>query len=101
MVAFVGCPSLETRWSRRGASGLGVVDATNVGMADFAIFAVWERVLLAGGWLGQFIGLVWAARKRLYFDFCAAALVILLCVTWEWAIVGMTFAVAVVMTCAD
>eukprot|EP00956_Cyclotella_meneghiniana_P014611 scaffold21966_cov36-Cyclotella_meneghiniana.AAC.1 len=41
-----GCRSLETRWSRRGASGLGVVDATNVGMADFAIFAVWERVLL-------------------------------------------------------
>ena len=80
-------------------SGFGVVDATNVGMADFAIFAVWDRVLLAGGWLGQLMGAVWAARKRLFFDFCAAALVILLCATCDWAIAGLTVAVVVVVTC--
>ena len=49
MVAFVGCLSLETRLLRCEVSGFGVVDATNVGMADLTIFAVWERVLLAGG----------------------------------------------------
>ena len=45
------------------------------------------------------MGAVRAARKRLFFDFCAAALVILLCVTCDWAIVGVTSAVAVVVTC--
>ena len=45
------------------------------------------------------MGAVWAARKRLFFDFCAAARVILLCVTYDWAIVGLMAAVAVVVTC--
>ena len=45
------------------------------------------------------MGAVWAARKRLFFDFCAAARVILLCVTCAGAIVGLTVAVAVVVTC--
>ncbi len=49
MTALVGCLSLETRWLRREGSGLGVVDATYVGRADFVVVAVWERVLLAGG----------------------------------------------------
>eukprot|EP00956_Cyclotella_meneghiniana_P007283 scaffold9923_cov20-Cyclotella_meneghiniana.AAC.1 len=68
-------------------------------MFDFAIFAVWERVLFAGGWLGQLMGALWAARKRLCFAFCAAARVILLCLTCELTIVGVTWAVAVVVTC--
>ena len=46
------------------------------------------------------MGAVWAARKRLFFDFCAAALVILLCATCDWAIAGLTVAVVVVVvTC--
>ena len=49
MAALVGCLSLETRWLGRKVSGLGVVDATYVGRADFVVVAVWERVLLAGG----------------------------------------------------
>ena len=68
-------------------------------MADFVIFAVWERVLFAGGWLGQLMGAVWAVRKRLCFALCAAARVILLCLTCELTIVGVARAVAVVVTC--
>ena len=98
MLAWVGCRNLDSRVLRRSL-GCGVVDATKFGMADFAILAVWERVLFAGGWLGQLIGAVWAARKRLFFAFCAAARVILLCVTCEFTIVGVTWAVAVVVIC--
>ena len=69
-------------------------DATNAGMADFAIFLVLDLVLSAGGLLGKWIASVLWLRKRRAFVFWAAAQMTLL-----WVILYDRTGGCVVLAC--